>query len=100
MRPSNVQNRKEKCLLVPLCSHVRGPANGEYPVRMTRGSLKQLGLLTGCLPISHNGPRMTSARPFLYHVVHHSGMGGVWYQHLPLGHSYKGTSGLGMVPSP
>ena len=77
-------------------SHVRGPADGEYPVRMTRGSLKQLGLLTGCLTISHNGPRMTSARPFLYHVVHHSGMGGVWYQHLPLGHSYKGTAGLGM----
>ena len=78
-------------------SHVRSCcADGEYRACMTRGSLKRLGLLTEHLPISHNGPWMTSACLFLCHAVHHTGMGGVWYRHLPLGHSCKGTAGLGM----
>ena len=67
-------------------------ADGEYRACMTRGSLKQLGLLTGCLPISNNGPQMRSACPFLCHLVNHSGMD----RHLPLAQFCKGTARLGM----
>ena len=48
--------------------------DSEYHACMTRGShlLKCLGLLRGRLPMSHNGPRMTTARLFACHAADRS----------------------------